>query len=146
MSAKWAMQFKPTLDELSRVAELVENFGRQEAWEPELIFQMQLVVEEVGTNIVEHGGDSRVHSMEIMLASDARAIVLDIMDDGHPFNPLQDASRPDVSLALEDRPLGGLGLHLIQTLMDDKNYRREQGRNHLTLVKYRVKGAGNPAL
>ncbi len=140
MSARWTAQFRLSLDELSRVSAQVAAFGQQEAWAPDLLFQVQLAIEEVGTNIVEHGAAAQAISMEISLTSDASAVVLRIVDDGNPFNPLQEAPLPDISLSLADRPIGGLGLHLIQTLMDAESYQREHGKNHLTLVKHRAPG------
>ena len=47
---------------------------------------------------------------------------------------LHDASIPDLEASVEERKVGGLGIHLVRTMMDQVNYRREQGRNHLTLV------------
>ena len=140
MSAQWTAQCRISLDELSQVSAQVEAFGQQEAWTPELIFQVQLAIDEVGTNIVEHGTAAHATFMEISLTSDASTVVLHIVDDGNPFNPLQEAPLPDVSLSLTDRPIGGLGLHLIQTLMDEESYRREHGKNHLILVKHRTPG------
>ncbi len=138
MSAQWTHTFRLSLDALSRAAALVEVFGQQEAWEPELVFQMQLAIDEVGTNLMEHDMAAHAVSMEIALVSSACTVVLHIVDDGNPFNPLRDAPPPDISLSLADRPLGGLGLHLIQTLMDEESYRWEHGKNHLTLVKHRA--------
>lgn len=137
MSAQWSRRFRLSADELRRVSALVEVFGRQEQWTPELIFQMQLAIDEVGTNIMEHGAASGLISMEIALTSDDSAVVLRIVDNGNSFNPLLDAPPPDITSTLAERPIGGLGLHLIQTLMDEESYRREHGKNHLTLVKHR---------
>jgi len=59
---------------------------------------------------------------------------VEVEDDGREFNPL--ASPPvDVSVPLERRPIGGLGIHMIRQLMDSVTYRRENGRNILKLVK-----------
>ena len=60
-----------------------------------------------------------------------------IADDGRPFDPLTEAPEPDLESAIEDRPIGGLGVHLVRTMMDEVRYRREEGKNRLTLVKRR---------
>ncbi len=57
-----------------------------------------------------------------------------IIDDGKAFDP-RDAKAPDTTAALMDRQLGGLGIHLVRNLMDHIEYRREGGRNHLTLTR-----------
>ena len=61
-------------------------------------------------------------------------IVVSIADDGIPFNPF-DADTPDTDLALEERTLGGLGIHLVLKVMDKVAYQRRTDKNVLTLVK-----------
>ena len=61
------------------------------------------------------------------------------MDNGRPFDPLNDAPEPDLDSGVADRAVGGLGVHLVRTMMDEMRYRRDRGRNHLTLVKERAK-------
>ena len=56
-------------------------------------------------------------------------------DSGKPFDPLQKAD-PDVTLAAEDRAIGGLGIFLVKKTMDDMKYRYENGKNVLTLYKH----------
>ena len=57
--------------------------------------------------------------------------------DGRPFDPVNDAPEVDVESSVQDRLVGGLGLHIVRTTMDEMSYRREQGKNHLTLVARR---------
>ena len=57
-----------------------------------------------------------------------------ITDDGMPFNPLS-AEAPDTDLSLEDREIGGLGIHLVRNLIDDVTYNRRIDKNVMTLVK-----------
>jgi sigma-B regulation protein RsbU (phosphoserine phosphatase) len=67
-------------------------------------------------------------------------VVLTIADDGIPFNPLTVAP-PDLSLLLHEREIGGLGIHLVRSMFDEVTYRRNVGRNILTLKKKLVPGA-----
>jgi anti-sigma regulatory factor (Ser/Thr protein kinase) len=57
-----------------------------------------------------------------------------IEDDGIPFNPLEKET-PDTDLPLEERKIGGLGIHLVRNLMDKVSYQRRVDKNRLTLVK-----------
>jgi serine/threonine-protein kinase RsbW len=57
-----------------------------------------------------------------------------VTDDGHPFNPL-DLPEPDTSLPMEDRPIGGLGIHLLRKMSDRMEYERRDGKNQVTLRK-----------
>ena len=58
----------------------------------------------------------------------------EIIDEGEAFNPLERES-PDISQGLDDRPVGGLGIHIVKQLMDDVSYQRQDGRNHLRFAK-----------
>ncbi len=138
MSAKLSLRMETTLDELRRIDESIEEFARTESWSPELEFQVKLVFEEIGINIVNHGhGDDGPHEVEIQIVSDMDTITVEITDDARAFNPLTDTPPPDINASLEDRPVGGLGIHLVRTLMDEVHYRRESGKNLLTLIKRR---------
>ena len=121
------------LDEIERVTAAVEEIGRQENWPPDLIFKVNLVLDELGVNIVSYGGE--VSGIEISLSSEDEAVTIEVIDDGRPFDPLNDAADPDLTSSLEERRVGGLGLYLVRSMVDELHYRREQGRNHLVLTK-----------
>ncbi len=137
MSAKLSLKVEPRVDELESITAAVEDFGEAENWPPDFVFRVNLVLEELGLNIMNHGKDENLHEIEITLTSEADVLTIEIADDGRPFDPLNDAPQPDLESVLEDRAVGGLGLHLVRTMMDELHYRREQSRNHLTLVKRR---------
>ena len=138
MSAKLRLTIETRLDELERLSTAIEDLGRDDNWSVGLSFQVNLVLEELWLNVVNHGHEDGFHEVEIELTSEAESLTIEITDDGKPFNPFNEAPAPDVTASLEDRSMGGLGLHLVRTLMDELRYRREGGRNHLTLVKRRV--------
>ena len=137
MSAKLSLTVKTQAEELARITAAVEDFGEQEQWPPELVFRVNLALEEVGVNIMNHGHDEGIHEFDITLTSEERTLTIEIVDDGRPFDPLHDAKRPDVAAAIEDRPIGGLGIYFVREMMDELNYRREEGKNYLTLVSHR---------
>ena len=126
------------LEELQRLEAAVEDLGEREQWPPTLLYQVKLVLEEVIVNIVNYAYEERAgHKIDVQLISEPDTLTIKIADDGRAFDPLHQAPRPDVAAPLEDRPIGGLGVYLVQTLMDEAHYRREQDRNHLTLIKRR---------
>ena len=112
----------------------VEDLGLRDDWPPDLVFRVNLALEELGLNIMDYGLESTEQEIEITLTSDADSLVIEIMDEGRPFDPLSDAPTPDLDGPVEDRRVGGLGIHLVRTMMDEMQYRREQGKNRLTLV------------
>ena len=126
-------------DTLQYIQGFVEELGEREAWPESLTFKVNLVLEELGINILTHGGKGmeRRPEIEIVLTSEDHALTIEVLDDGHPFDPLQDSPNPDLAATIEDRPVGGLGIHLVRNLMDDLHYQRDAGRNRLTLVARR---------
>ena len=138
MSEKASIKVTTTRDELVNIVTFVEEIGNREDWPYELVFRVNLVLEELGLNIIDYAHDEGVHEFDICLTSEEGAITIEVVDDGKPFDPLNDAPQPDIASDLEDRRVGGLGLHLVRTTMDDMSYRRDQGKNHLTLVARRT--------
>ena len=137
MSAKASIKIETRHDELDRVSAAVEELAEREDWPPEMVYRVTLVIEELVVNIINHGHDDGVHDIEIAMASEPDALTVEIIDDGRPFDPLSDAPEPDLDSLLEDRPVGGLGIHLVRTMMDEVHYRRERDRNHTTLIARR---------
>lgn len=122
-------------EELDRVSAQIEDFGMESDWPLDLVFKVNLVLEEIVINVINYGHDGGQHAVDISLVTDDDALTIDILDDGRPFDPLHDAPQPDVDAELEDRKIGGLGIHIVRKLMDDVRYSRENGKNRLTMVK-----------
>lgn len=108
-------------------------------WPLDLVFKVNLALEELVLNVMNYGHDDGLHEIDIKLVSEENSLTIEIVDDGRPFDPLNDAPIPDVNAELEDRTIGGLGIHFVRKMMDDVRYRREEGKNHLTLVTSLVK-------
>ena len=94
-------------------------------------FAVRLALDELLSNIVKYAhDDGQVHPVAVHLEPDEPAHLV-LEDDGRPFNPLADAPAPVLDGPVEDRPIGGLGLHLLQSMGLKLDYRRENGRNVL---------------
>ena len=139
MSAKISLNIEASPEALDHIADALESISRQEEWPPDLLFTANLVIEELGLNIINHAYGGESGEFEIIITSEAEALTVEIIDSGPPFNMLKDAPIPDVEAPLDDRPIGGLGIHLVKTMMDELDYKRDFDRNHLTLVKRRNK-------
>ncbi len=138
MKVKRSLCIESDLSELERLHDAVAELGEVGNWPPDLVFQVDLVLEELIVNTVNYGYDDDArHEIEIALTSDADVFTVEIIDEGHAFNPLDDAPEPDLDAEIEDRPIGGLGIHLMRVMMDEVHYRREQDKNYLTLIKRR---------
>jgi anti-sigma regulatory factor (Ser/Thr protein kinase) len=133
---------KNRLTEIPHVAQLVTEFGEKRHFSGELVHDVNLVLEEILSNIILYGyEDAKLHQIELELQYNEQELELKIQDDAKAFNPL-DVPEPDLDLPLEDRPIGGLGIYLMRSLMDVLNYRRSQGKNVLTLKKFIGEGEG----
>lgn len=138
MKVKRSLCIASDLSELERLHDAVAELGEVGDWPPDLVYQVDLVLEELIVNTVNYGYDDDArHEIEVTLISDEDVFTVEIIDDGHAFNPLKDAPEPDLDAGIEDRPIGGLGVHLMRVMMDDVHYRREKNKNHLTLIKRR---------
>ncbi len=134
MSTKLSLRVENRIEELGRIAAAVDELAESEGWSPALAFRVNLVLEEFGINVIKYAHEDGVHDFEITLLSDSDTLTIEIMDDGVPFNPLEDNPEPDTSALMENRPIGGLGLHLVRTMTEDMRYERENSKNHSTLV------------
>ena len=77
----WRMPVETRLDELGRLSAAVEALGRQDHWSSSLIFQVNLVLEELGLNIINHGHDNGLHEINIVVTSEAQ-VLLDHLYEG----------------------------------------------------------------
>jgi serine/threonine-protein kinase RsbW len=121
------------MSELSRLAREVAQFcaAHQLGDDPE--FQLNLVLEELFTNAVEHGGCAgALNCVEIRLEAADRAVRIEFRDRGIPFNPL-DAPPPDLGAPLSERAAGGLGVHFVRQIMKQLQYHRCGEWNRLSM-------------
>jgi serine/threonine-protein kinase RsbW len=123
------------LTEIARLAEFVDLFCAPLGSCDKDRLSLQLALEEAVTNIIKHGyGDVQPHTFTVELSCTDRRVIAIVVDDAPAFDPL---TRPEVdtSVPLEQRTIGGLGVHLLKKLMDSARYERRDGRNILTLVR-----------
>lgn len=102
---------------------------------PGAAYLANLAIEELVTNSIKYGyDDSAQHEVEVTLAIDSGALVITVVDDGHAFDPLAQAA-PDTEMAMADRPIGGLGIHLLRKMSDTMTYERRDHQNRVTMTK-----------
>ena len=121
-------------DALPRIVAFVEEMAELGDWAPELVLRSNLILEELILNTLTHGRTSGLSDIEITLESGENAVAITLVDDGAAFDPLNDQVSPDTDLPLQERSIGGLGLHLVRTMAEDLAYEHIDGKNHLTLV------------
>lgn len=132
---KVSFKLKSNLSELDTLCEHLEQFGQSIGLDPKCIFEANLALDELFTNIINYGfADQNEHIIKITIAHRDDSLVFSIEDDGVPFNPTK-ALTPDLECTIEECKIGGLGIHLAKNLMDEVCYQRCKNKNILTLKK-----------
>ncbi|TIH15346.1 ATP-binding protein [Marinifilum sp. JC120] len=122
------------ISELKVLAEKIETFGSENGISDKAVFELNLVLDELFTNLVSYGCQSDMHRFDLVMELQAGILTIWIEDNGKEFNPL-DAPEPDVQCNCEERKVGGLGIHFMRKMMDRIEYTWDDGRNKLTLTK-----------
>ena len=136
MNASVELRFANELAGLAEVTEQVERFGAEQRLPANVVNAVNVVLDEAVSNAVNHGYDAGTRGeITVRLRREPGGVLVEVEDDGKPFDPLQ-APPPDLTSPLEQRPIGGLGIHLIRNLMDEVSYARVGGRNVLKMVKH----------
>ena len=121
---------------ISSAAARIDAFCAAHGLSPGIRFDVTLAVEELVTNTIGYGyDDGGEHSIDVVLRIEGDTLTVEIADDGRAFDPLQ-APEPDLGAPLEERAVGGLGIYLVRKTMDGVAYRRQDGRNVVTLTKH----------
>jgi serine/threonine-protein kinase RsbW len=127
---------QPDIAEIPRLLDWLEGRCADEGVSGDMALKLALAVEEAVANTINHGfrGITPPHRIEVRLDIAAGRIAAEIVDNAAPFDPTS-APAADITLPLEQRRLGGLGIHLLTALMDRVEYRRVDGENRLRLEK-----------
>ena len=95
---------------------------------------MNLVLDELVTNSVNYAlPDVAEPLLRVRLSRTPDGVTAQLEDNGAAFDPFQDAPKPDTSKALDERPIGGLGVFFVTQFADSASYEREGGVNRITL-------------
>lgn len=129
------------LESLSSAARDLESFMEKSGAPQRDRYVVSLAFEELATNVVKYGFDegSEPQPVDISLEAGPEALTLTLTDSGREFNPLE-SEEPELDAPVEDREVGGLGLHLVRRMADSLSYKRENDRNILTVSVKRKPG------
>jgi anti-sigma regulatory factor (Ser/Thr protein kinase) len=125
--------------EIPRLARAVDQFAGDCGLSEDDTATVNLLLDELVTNVIKYGFDDGLdHQIFVSVVLDGDNMTVRVEDDGKPFNPL-DAPPPKLDLPIEERPIGGLGVHIVKTMADSLEYQRDAGRNIVTMRKTRSK-------
>ncbi len=124
------------LSENSRVKKHFDTFAEDYGIPEKVRLKINVVFDELLTNIISYAyQDNEEHDIGIKVELSADRLKVSMVDGGIPFNPLG-IEKPDTELPLEERAIGGLGIHLVRNMMDKVSYRRRIDKNVITVVEY----------
>src|ERR1700730_6465643 len=131
--------------EIRGAVALVNQFGADNGLPDSIVCDLSVALDEALNNIIAYGyQDGAADEIVVTLGYAPPEILLEIEDGGRAFDPLQ-MPPPDLTAPLQDRKVGGLGIHLIRNLMDDVSYTRTVDKNCLRMVKTVSPGTPRPA-
>ena len=123
------------ISEVSKLNDFIEEIGREFAIAPDVLFNLNLVLEEAVVNVINYAYPKEEHEFIYLSASmHEGSIVLVLTDTGKAFDPTA-APEADITLSADERQIGGLGIFLIRQIMNEVRYERIEGKNVLTLEK-----------
>jgi len=127
-------------DGMGKVNAAFARFAEAHALPDAVRRSLSVALDELLANELSHGMAGRDTGLLTVDAElDQERLTVTLTDDGPPFDPLTQAA-PDTTLSVDDRPIGGLGIHLVRELMDEVRYERRDGHNVVVLVKHLMAG------
>lgn len=121
-------------DNLDAVLEFVSAFLEDAGFQIKQIMQVNIAVEEIYINISSYAYNPDVGPAHIICSIHGNKAVIEFIDSGKPYNPL-DRVDPDITKSAEERGIGGLGVFMVKQLMDNISYKYENGKNILVIEK-----------
>lgn len=130
------MTVEATLENLEVVTQFINDQLELAECSVKIITQVDIVVEEIYVNIAQYAYHPEIGEAVIRceVGNEPLQVIIEFLDNGTPYNPLEKQD-PDITLNVEERPVGGLGIFMAKKLMDEISYEFKDGKNVLTLRK-----------
>ena len=133
MNRKLSIQMTASLKDLEYIRSFIGSKSAEFSLDEENTYNLQLSVTELVTNSIVHGYKGEAGNIEIDVDQEVDKLIVRIRDEAPPFDPTQ-VPPPDLSLPLEERRFGGMGIFLIKQVVDEIRYKRlPQGGNEVIL-------------
>jgi anti-sigma regulatory factor (Ser/Thr protein kinase) len=124
------------ISQIPKVGEAFDRFSEANGLAPAMVQTFHIIFDELLNNIITYGyGDDERHVVEVNIELAGKKLSVTITDDGVPFDPLSQEA-PDTSLSIDEREIGGLGIHLVKSMSDECSYERKSDKNVLSLIKW----------
>ena len=141
-SGESVLMLDSDIAELQRLEKFLDGFCTIESVPEEICYQLQIALEELVVNVIKHGRcEPKKGAIRLAIKKQGAEVCAVLSDSGVGFNPL-DAPPADLTRSLLDRPVGGLGIHLVRHLIPSIRYERRGSRNYLYLTRPLKPGSG----
>lgn len=127
-------EFDADVSELANVTAFVEEELERLACSMKTMIQINVCLEEMFVNVAHYAYGEGKGTVKISIEEENDVFSVELVDCGMPFDPLAKED-PDVTLAAEDRKIGGLGIFMVKKSMDEVSYRYEDGKNIFCMKK-----------
>ncbi len=124
--------------QIELLTEFIEVLCEELGLDTMLTFNLNLVLEEAVTNVIMYAypqNEDHTMTLKTWTEQSDNVIAFELKDQGKPFNPIEEAPEVDTTLSADERQIGGLGIFLINKIMDEVAYRYDGGSNILTMKK-----------
>jgi anti-sigma regulatory factor (Ser/Thr protein kinase) len=122
-------------EQLELIRDFIEQMAPDWGLDTELVFKLNLILEEYINNLISYGfSDHLPHEISLEVFKGKAKIQVIVTDDGNPFDITGVPENDDIGKPLEERQIGGLGIHFIKTLADEIVYKSEGGMNKLRFI------------
>ena len=123
------------IQQVSLLSDFIDGIAEEKGLGMDVTASLNLALEEAVVNVIDYAYPEGVDgTMEIDVSEKDNVLTISLIDSGKTFDPTA-RGEVDITAGLEDRPIGGLGIHLIRTIMDHVEYERKDGKNILTMNK-----------
>jgi len=122
------------LENLEKLSNPILNFARSHGFDEKQMMQINLALEEILVNVFNYSYQDTEGDIDIKCGIDREnRFIIEITDSGIPFDITQ-STQPDLNSDIPNRKIGGLGIYFVKNIMDDVQYRYEDGKNIVTLA------------
>ena len=134
---KFNLKVASSPENLGTIREFIQDISINAGFDSEIAGQIELAVDEACTNVIKHAHNFEYNkSIELQVLLDAKKITIKITDRGLGFD-IDKVTKPDLQKYIHEAKKGGLGIHLMRSLMDEVQFEFNPGvKNQVTLVKY----------
>ncbi len=131
------IEIKNKLPELENVVKFLGEFGKENNILPKIVSIYNIVLDEILSNTIMYGyEDKEEHTIAIEFELSKSMLICKVTDDAVEFDPTK-VAKPDLSLDVESKRIGGLGIHIVKKMTDYFSYKRDNNKN-IVLFKKKI--------